>query len=148
MAWTIVSWATPVSAAGASALTERLPRAPLVGLPPGVDVLDDRLWRRLRRRVGGRDGGVELGAQIGEERLLVLVRPGAHPGEQRTHARERLGPLALAGRALVAVAAGVVAGRVGREAVGDGLYQRGPLPGAGRSEEHTSELQSRAKLVC
>src|SRR5436190_4923622 len=36
----------------------------------------------------------------------------------------------------------------GEDAQGDERRHRGPQPAAGRSEEHTSELQSHSEIVC
>src|SRR2546425_8235551 len=56
-------------------------------------------------------------------------------------------PLRFARRGLSPIAEFVLAERVGRFPRCDGVGRRSSVP-AGRSEEHTSELQSLAYLVC
>src|SRR3712207_8383677 len=63
-------------------------------------------------------------------------------------AGRRAGPGAGAAQARLAGGAGLLADGAADPGAGGGVRRGGPARAGGRSEEHTSELQSRQYLVC
>src|SRR5207249_1737312 len=112
--------------------------------------------RRARHDTGG--GGAALGTGFGGDQLsAVLFGPAAHRGRGRGKGeagRVTLRVIAIDGPAASGKSstAAAVARRLGWAHLDSGALYRAitlaALDNVGRSEEHTSELQSRFDLVC